>query len=145
MRPLKPINDFTVLVMTGALAFSSCARSPALSDGAACLVQAPRPNDVRVSRRARKLVRGKGSLVGTVFDGKQAVDQALISLGALGDSGHVGRVTGYSNSLGRFRLAHVEPGFYDLEVLASGYKEFSRKRIYIQRGRELSLSVCVGR
>lgn len=82
----------------------------------------------------KSTVRGKGFFVGTVFDGKQAVDQALISLVAVVESGHGGRLTGHSNAFWAFQIGACRTRVLRSRSFGPESQEtFSQKDLYPKR------------
>lgn len=134
-----------VQLLFAAILSSSCASNRPISGAAACVAQAPQPKVLHASRRSKMAAPGYGELQGSVFVGDHAVDQAVINLVDSTGKGHRGRLSAYSNSHGRFSIARVQPGIYELEAWAPGFTKVPRETISIRRNRAVSIAICLVR
>lgn len=140
-----PLRKLGVQLLFGAIFSSSCASNRALSGKATCRAQAPRPKVVHSSRRSKTADSGYGELHGGVFVGDQAVDHAVIRLVDSTGQGHRGQTSAYSNPNGKFTIARVHPGIYELEAWAPGFTVIPRQKISIRSHRAVSMSICLVR
>lgn len=145
MRRKHSLKTLGVQLLIGSIFISSCASHRALSGGATCRALAPHPKVVHSSRRSKTAGSGYGELHGSIFASDQAVDQAVIRLVDSTGKGHRGHISAYSNPDGKFTIARVHPGIYELEAWAPGFTVVPRQEISIRSHRAVSVSICLVR